>query len=115
MRVETLKQLAERVGISHRQARHLVQAGKLRHVMIGSRIHIPEGAWPAFIEANTVTVCPDETKGHDCVGLRNETVGTSAGLSEAAAPRAQLSGPALESGGYPATCAREPWPSEIIS
>jgi excisionase family DNA binding protein len=90
VRVETLKQLAARVGISARQARHLVQAGKLRHVMIGSRIHIPENAWPAFIEENTVTVCPDVTTGHDCVGLRSETVSTSAGLSEAAAASAAL-------------------------
>ncbi len=83
VRVETLGQLSQRVGISHRQLRHL--AGRLGHVMIGSRILIPSGAWEAFIEANTVTVCQDVTRGHDCVGLQSENVSTSPGQNAAAA------------------------------
>ena len=61
IRVETLKQLSERVGISHRQARHLVQIGQLDHVMIGCRIHVPEGAWERFI-AEGVQKCRAGTK-----------------------------------------------------
>jgi excisionase family DNA binding protein len=89
-RLETLKQLATRVGISHRQARHLVHEGKLRHVMIGSRIHVAEGEWERFIEENTVTVCPDETKAHDCGGLPSASASTSLGQSAAAAASAAL-------------------------
>jgi hypothetical protein len=41
VRVETLKQLADRVGISPGQVRHLVQSGRLQHVRIGARRFVP--------------------------------------------------------------------------
>jgi excisionase family DNA binding protein len=59
--LETPKQLAKRVGISERQIRHLVQTGRLDHVMIGCRVHIPNGAFKRFLESRTVRSCPDET------------------------------------------------------
>jgi hypothetical protein len=90
VRVETLKQLAQRVGISLRQARHLVQIGKLHHVMIGCRVHVPEGAWERFNADNTVTVWPDVTKGHDCGGLPSVNASTSPGQNAAAAASARL-------------------------
>jgi hypothetical protein len=80
-RLETPKQRAQRVGISERQVRHLVQTRQLEHVIIGSRVHIPADAWPQFIAAKRVRSCPDETKDQDCVGLRSETAFTSFGLN----------------------------------
>jgi hypothetical protein len=44
-RLETPKQLAKRVGITERQVRYLLQREELDHAMIGSRIHIPGGAF----------------------------------------------------------------------
>jgi hypothetical protein len=48
-RVETPKQLAERVGISEGKVRHLIRGDLLEHVWIGCRVYIPAGAWPRFI------------------------------------------------------------------
>ena len=61
-RLETPRQLADRVGLSERKVRHLIQTRQLEYVMVGSRIHIPRGAFARFIEANRVTPCQDETK-----------------------------------------------------
>ena len=97
MRVETLKQLADRVGISPGQVgispgqvRHLVQSGRLQHVRIGARILVPEGAWERFITANTVTLCPDATVAPDYAGSQSVSASTSPGPITAAAASAQL-------------------------
>jgi len=42
--LETVKQCAERIGISERQVRKLIAAEQLEHLKIGSRVHIPVGA-----------------------------------------------------------------------
>jgi|SRR6516162_3109244 excisionase family DNA binding protein len=89
-RLETPKQLAKRVGISERQIRSLVQAGKLDHVMIGCRIHIPDGAFRRFLASRMVRSCQDETKDRDCVGSRSAIASTSPGPTTAAAASAQL-------------------------
>jgi hypothetical protein len=60
-----------------------VRTGKLRHVKIGCRTHVPNGAWEAFLQENTVTVCPDATKGHDCGGSPNADASTSHGPNTA--------------------------------
>jgi len=88
-RVETPKQLAKRVGITERQVRYLLQRGDLDHVMIGSRIHIPDGAFRRFLASRTVKSCPDETRGPDYGGSRNGVAITSPGQSEAAAASAR--------------------------
>ena len=44
-RLETPKELAARVNLSERQVRRLIQTRQLEHVMIGSRAHIPSGAF----------------------------------------------------------------------
>ena len=62
-RLETPKQPAERVGISPRQIRHLIQTGELEHVKIGSRVHIPMDAFPRFLESNRTRSWHAETKG----------------------------------------------------
>jgi hypothetical protein len=88
--VETLKQLASRIGISERQARHLVNSGRLEHVRIGRRTYVPQGAWARFIANNTVTACQDETKDHDYGGSRSGNAFTSLGPSTAAVASARL-------------------------
>ena len=90
VQVETLKQLAERVGISLGQARHLICSGRLQHVRIGARILVPEGAWERFITANTVTLCPDATVAPDYAGSQSASASTSPGPTTAAAASAQL-------------------------
>ena len=61
---ETPRQLAERVGVSEGQIKKLIAVGKLEHVPIFSRKHIPPGAWERFTEANKRggKSCQDETK-----------------------------------------------------
>ena len=53
--VEAPKQLAKRVGITERQVRYPLQRGDLDHVMIGSRIHIPDGAFRRFLASRMET------------------------------------------------------------
>jgi excisionase family DNA binding protein len=89
-RLETPKQLAARIGISERQVRSLIQSRKLEHVMIGSRVHIPAGAFERFVEQNTVTPCQDETKARSCDGLQSVDAITSPGQSTVAAASARL-------------------------
>jgi excisionase family DNA binding protein len=89
-RLETPRQLAERVGISERQVRHLTQTRQLEHIMIGSRVHIPIGAFERFLKAKSVKPCQDETKGRVSTGARNATASTSLGQTTAAAASAQL-------------------------
>src|SRR5262249_18734773 len=85
VRVETLKQLADRVGISLGQARHLVHSGRLQHVRIGARRYVPEGAWERFITDNTVTPCLDATVVPNYAGSQSGSASTSHGPSTAAA------------------------------
>jgi excisionase family DNA binding protein len=89
-RLETARQLAKRVGISEQKVRYLLKTKQLEHVMIGSRAHIPKGAFSRFLAARTVAPCPDETKAQSCVGSRSVTVSTSPGLNTVAAASAQL-------------------------
>src|SRR6516225_2678429 len=89
-RLKTPKQLAKRVGISEGQIRHLIRKGDLDHVMIGHRVHIPNGAFKRFIASRTVKSCPDETKALDYVGLQSAIASTSPGPNTAAAASAQL-------------------------
>src|SRR5262249_57215147 len=88
--VETLKQLAKRVGISERQIRHLVQTGQLEHVMIGSRVHFRSGAFRRFLDSKTRKPCQDETRVRACDGSRNATPTMSPGPSTAGAASARL-------------------------
>ena len=89
-RLETPRQLADRVGLSERQVRHLIQTRQLEYVMVGSRIHIPRGAFARFVDANRVTPCQDETKVPAFVGSTNASASTSPGPNTAAAASARL-------------------------
>ena len=48
-RLETPKQLAARVGVKERHIRHLINTRQIEHVRIGSRVHIPFGAFARFV------------------------------------------------------------------
>jgi hypothetical protein len=86
--LETPKQLAERVGLTERKIRHLINTCQIEHVWIGSRVHVPRGAFGRFIDTKKVTPCQDEIKVPVSVGSKNATVSTSPGLSAVAAASA---------------------------
>ncbi len=87
---ETPRQLAERVGVTERKIRHLINTHAIEHVWIGSRVHVPTGAFARFIETNKVKPCQDETKGPVYAGSTNAAVSTSHGPSAVAAASARL-------------------------
>ena len=86
--VETPKQLAARVGVTEGKIRHLIHTRQIEHVWIGSRVHIPMGAWPRFIEAKKVKPCQDEIKVPVSVGSKSASATTSPGASTVAAASA---------------------------
>jgi hypothetical protein len=89
-RVETVKQLARKVGLSERQIRGLIDQGKLAHIRVVSRIYVPEGAWARYVAENTVHSCPDETKGPGSAGSTSVVATISAGPSGGARASAAL-------------------------
>src|SRR5262245_1090115 len=89
-RLETPKQLAERVGLKESRIRHLINTKQIDHVWIGCRVHIPVGAFGRFLEAKKVTPCQDEITDRVSVGSRSETASTSPGPNMAAAASARL-------------------------
>jgi len=89
-RLETPKQLAARVNLSEGQVRNLIKTGQLEHIMIGSRVHIPSGAFARFLEAKKVKPCQDAIKDRDSVGSPSASASTSRGPSGAAAASARL-------------------------
>ena len=90
--LETPKQLALRVGLRERQVRQLIATNRIEWVKIGSRVHIPNGAFARFVEANKRggPAWRDETKVQGCDDLQRETRTTSPGPSTAAAASARL-------------------------
>jgi len=89
-RLETPKQLAERIGVKERQIRHLIETRQIEHVWIGCRVHIPVGAFTRFLEAKKVKPCHDETRDPVFAGSRSADASTSTGPNVAAAASAQL-------------------------
>jgi excisionase family DNA binding protein len=89
-RLETPKELAERVGVKERKIRHLIHTRQIEHIWIGSRVHIPVGAFARFVEANKVKPCQDETMGLVSVGSKSVSASTSLGPNVAAAASARL-------------------------
>ena len=88
-RLETPKEFAERVGLTVRKVRYLINTKQIEHVWIGSRVHIPKGAYARFIEAKKVTPCQDETRAPVSVGSISATASTSFGLNTVAAASSQ--------------------------
>jgi excisionase family DNA binding protein len=90
-RLETPKQLANRVGLSERKVRHLIQTRQLEHIMIGCRVHIPVGAFTRFLDARKVTPsCQDETRDRGSAGSPSGRASTLPGPSTVAAASAAL-------------------------
>ena len=87
--LETPKQLANRVGVSERKIRHLIHTREIEHVWIGSRVHLPRGAFARFIETKKVKACQDETTGPVFVGSKSATASTSHGANAVAAASAR--------------------------
>jgi hypothetical protein len=88
--LETPKQLARRVGLTEGKIRHLINTRQIEHVWIGSRVHVPKGAFGRFIEAKKVTPCQDEIKVPVSVGSKSATATTSSGPNMVAAASAAL-------------------------
>jgi excisionase family DNA binding protein len=88
--LETPKQLAARLGLKERQIRSLIDSRKLEYVKIGSRAHIPDGAFERFVEANKVTPCQDGTRDQGSNGTAMVPHATSAGPKTVAAASARL-------------------------
>ena len=88
--LETPKQLAKRVGLTEGKVRHLINTREIDHVWIGSRVHIPKGAFARFIETKKVKPCPDETTDPVFVGSKVATASTSHGANTVAAVSARL-------------------------
>jgi hypothetical protein len=88
--VESVKQLAKRVGLKERQIRWLIDQGKLEHIKIASRTHIPVGAWARYLAANTVRSCPDGIRDLASAGSPSAVPSTSSGPSAGAAASAAL-------------------------
>jgi len=82
-RLETPRQLAERVGISERKVRALIKTGRLEYVMIGARPHIPAGAFARFLERERRSTWDGETRDQVCIGATSAD-GQSDGRKEAA-------------------------------
>jgi excisionase family DNA binding protein len=91
-RVETPKQLAERVGLKERAIRRLINAGELDSVRIGARDFIPVDAWGVFIgrKRREKKACQDETKAQSCDGLQIAEPIMSPGRNTVAAASAAL-------------------------
>ena len=86
MCLETPKQLAARgVGISQRRIRDLINLGQLEYVKIGCRVHLRQGAFEAFLEANTVKPCQDGIRVQNSIGVPGVSASSSPGQMKAVA------------------------------
>ena len=90
-RVDTPKQLADRVGVSEYLIKSLIRSGDLEHIQISSRIFIPTTAWPRYLEANTKggKQWRDETKDQGSVTWKIAEPTTSLGRNTVAAANAR--------------------------
>jgi hypothetical protein len=88
---ESVRQLADRVGVSEAWIRQRMRGRELRYAKAGGRYFITAGAWEEFIERNTVEAegWDGETKDHVYNGLKNEVRITSVGVKVVEAASAQ--------------------------
>ena len=89
-RLETPRQLAERIGVKERQIRHLIETRQIEYVWIGCRVHIPVGAFTRFLEAKKVTPWQDEITDPVYGGSKSANASTLIGPNVAAAESARL-------------------------
>jgi hypothetical protein len=82
----TPKQAAEVLGLTESQVRGLMRDRKLGYLPVGCRLMVPRDAIARFMVDNIVEpICQGETKVPGFTGTGIARVGTSPGLSEAAA------------------------------
>ena len=55
------RQVAEVLGITESQVRTLIRIGRLPHIAIGSRPHVPRDKIESFLTDTMVPACRDET------------------------------------------------------
>jgi hypothetical protein len=89
-RLETPKQLADRVGISKRKIDTLIRNRQIEYIEIGCRKFIPNGAFGRMIASRKVEPWAGETKDRASIGTVTDAPGTSSGQSTAAAMSARL-------------------------
>ena len=87
--LETIKDLAERVGLPRQRLRELVRSRSIEHIFIGARPMFPEGSFERYIEQNTVKPCPKEITAPVSNGLKSAIVSTSYGQKEDAVASTQ--------------------------
>jgi hypothetical protein len=87
--LEHLPRFCRRVGLSEHMAKKLIREGRLEHIIVGNRIHIPNGAFERFVERE-LALCRVETPAHACATSKSANPGTSSGSSAAASASAAL-------------------------
>jgi excisionase family DNA binding protein len=81
----TPKLAAAVMGLTESQARGLVRAGRIGHIVVGKRVMIPRNAIEAFITDNMVPPCRVEIPGPACASSKSAVATTSSGLKAVAA------------------------------
>ena len=78
-RLETPKQLAERVGLAKTAVTRLIADGLLPFVPVGKRKRIPPGAWEEYLAKHTVRTCRDGTTARSSSSMTSAAAFTSSG------------------------------------
>ena len=89
-KVQTPRQLAERVGLSEGAIKRLIEDGMLPFLLVGKRRRIPPGAWQEYLDKSTVRQCQDATKVRSSNFSPSEAATTSSGPRTDAAASAAL-------------------------
>lgn len=89
-RLETPRQLAERVGLTEGAIKLLISQGKLSFVEVGKRLRIPPGAWDEYLQTYTVKKWRDETKDRSSSSMASGTASISSGPTTGAVASAAL-------------------------
>jgi excisionase family DNA binding protein len=89
-KLETPRQLAERVGLSEGAIKRLIDDGRLPFVEVGKRRRIPPGAWQEYLDNSTVRQCRDATKVPSSSFSPSVAASTSSGPNTDAAASAAL-------------------------
>jgi excisionase family DNA binding protein len=88
--LETPKELATRIGWPLARVYRLINERRIEYVRVGSRKHIPAGAFERFIVDNKEEPCQEETLAPGSSGLKNVAASTSYGPKVDAAASARL-------------------------
>ncbi|WP_422028859.1 helix-turn-helix domain-containing protein [Roseovarius sp.] len=83
----TIRQAAKNGPLSEAKIRDGIHSGEIQHAKVGGRYLLPENAVEEYLGAmlRGGPTCPEETKGQNCAGSKNEAATTSLGLTAAEA------------------------------